>query len=97
MAAGLRGLRTGQGPAAACHVPGRCYLGGMNRTQPTDATDPRDFTLAEACLLCGGDLTVRLTAGSARTYCATCRWISRPHVSHGEDGVQVFHPAGLVG
>jgi hypothetical protein len=67
------------------------------QTQTLDHPDPGDFTLAEACLLCGGDLTVRLTAGSARTYCPTCRWISRPHVSRGEDGVHVFHPAGLVG
>lgn len=65
--------------------------------KPTiDATGPRDFSLEEACLLCGGDLEVRLTAGSARTYCARCRWISRPHVSRGENGLNVFHPAGLV-
>jgi hypothetical protein len=69
----------------------------MKRTEPTEATDPRDFSLAEACLLCGGDLSVRLTATSARTYCAKCHWISRPHVSRSEDGVHVFHPAGLVG
>jgi hypothetical protein len=65
------------------------------QTQTHDRPDP-DFTLTEACLLCGGDLTVRLTAGSARTYCPACRWISRPHVQRGEDGVHVFHPAGLV-
>lgn len=69
----------------------------MKRTETTDAADPRDFSLPGACLLCGGDLDVRLTATSARTYCPSCRWLSRPHVARGEDGVHVFHPAGLVG
>jgi len=69
----------------------------MKRTDPIESVEGGDFTLTEACVLCGGDLAVRLTAGSARTYCRSCRWISRPHVSRSEDGVHVFHPAGLVG
>jgi hypothetical protein len=69
----------------------------MKRTQPTTRpAEARDFTFEEACILCGGDLAVRFTAGGARTYCRACRWISRPHVARGEDGMQVSHPAALV-
>jgi hypothetical protein len=50
-----------------------------------------------ACLLCGGDLQVRVGPGGARTFCRSCRWLSRPHMRRGEDGVQVIHPAALVG
>jgi hypothetical protein len=59
-----------------------------------EAEGRRDFSLEGGCILCGGDLEVRLTAGTARTVCRTCRWISRPHMVRGEEGVQVIHPAG---
>jgi hypothetical protein len=68
----------------------------MKRTQPTRPAEARDFTFEEACILCGGDLEVRLTPGGARTYCRACRWISRPVVARGQDGMRVVHPAGLV-
>ncbi len=61
-----------------------------------EAGDERDFSLEGGCILCGGDLAVRMTAGSARTVCRICRWISAPHMHHGEDGVHVIHPAGLI-
>lgn len=68
------------------------------RTQPAQGHDAeaRDFSLEGGCILCGGELAVRLTAGSARTVCKTCRWISRPHMSRAGDGIHVLHPAGLV-
>lgn len=53
-----------------------------------------EFTLPGGCILCGGDLDVRVTASGARSICKRCRWISRPHMVRGEDGVQVIHPAG---
>ncbi len=56
----------------------------------------RDFSLEGGCILCGGDLAVRVTAGAARTVCRSCRWISRPHMRHGENGVHVIHPAGGI-
>jgi hypothetical protein len=55
-----------------------------------------DFSLEGGCILCGGDLQVRVTPGGARTVCMPCRWISRPHMRREEDGVHVVHPAGLV-
>jgi len=56
----------------------------------------RDLSLAGGCMLCGGDLDVRITAGATRTVCKTCRWISRPHLVRGEEGVHVVHPAGGI-
>jgi hypothetical protein len=68
----------------------------MRRVAATETDDERDFSLEGGCILCGGDLQVRLTAGTARTVCSSCRWISRPHMRKGEDGVHVIHPAGLI-
>jgi hypothetical protein len=68
----------------------------QDETETTETT--RDFSLAGACLLCGGDLQIRVGPGRAATFCPSCRWISRPHMTRGEEGsVQVVHPAGLVG
>jgi hypothetical protein len=60
-------------------------------------TESGDFSLEGGCILCGGDLQVRVTPGGARTVCMSCRWISRPHMRREDDGVHVVHPAGLVG
>jgi len=57
----------------------------------------RDFSLAGGCLLCGGDLEIRVGPGRATTFCPACRWISHPHMKRSDEGsVQVIHPAGLV-
>lgn len=57
------------------------------------ATEPRDLRLPNGCILCGGELVLRLTAGGASSVCQRCRWISRPHMHREEDGVHVVHPA----
>jgi hypothetical protein len=67
------------------------------RAQRAQQAESRDFSLDEGCILCGGDLQVRVTPSGARTVCVTCRWISRPHMRREGDGVHVIHPAGLVG
>jgi hypothetical protein len=67
------------------------------RAQRAHEADSRDFSLDEGCILCGGDLQVRVTPSGARTVCVPCRWISRPHMRREGDGVHVIHPAGLVG
>ncbi len=66
------------------------------RAQHEHAAEAKDFSLEGGCILCGGDLKVRVTAGGARTVCVACRWISRPHMRREGDGVHVLHPAGLV-
>jgi hypothetical protein len=50
--------------------------------------------LPNGCLLCGGELHVRIGDGSAASVCMRCRWISHPHMQRHEDGVHVVHPAG---
>jgi hypothetical protein len=69
----------------------------MTRAQRARQPDSRDFSLAEGCILCGGELRVRVTPGGARSVCIACRWISRPHMRREGDGIHVLHPAGLVG
>lgn len=68
----------------------------MRQELPTDASESKDFSLEGGCILCGGDLAVRVSPGRARTFCKSCRWISRPHMAREEDGVHVVHPAGLL-
>lgn len=68
----------------------------MRHALPTDASTSRDFSLEGGCILCGGDLAVRMSPGHARTVCKACRWISRPHLRREDDGVHVIHPAGLT-
>lgn len=68
----------------------------MRHERHTEAAGPREFSLEGGCILCGGDLSVRLTAGTARSFCKSCRWISRPHMRKAEGGVQLLHPAGLL-
>jgi hypothetical protein len=68
----------------------------MRQELPSDVAPSKDFSLEGACILCGGDLAVRLTPGRARTVCKACRWISRPHLHREDDGVHVVHPAGLL-
>jgi hypothetical protein len=54
----------------------------------------RDLELENGCILCGGDLVLRVTASGARSICRACRWISKPQMQrHGDGHFQVTHPA----
>jgi hypothetical protein len=54
----------------------------------------RDIELDHGCILCGGQLELRLSPAGAATYCRSCRWISRPQMQRDEQGrVHVIHPA----
>ncbi len=68
----------------------------VEATRTVEAEGRRDFSLEGGCILCGGDLDVRVTAGTTRTVCRTCRWISRPHMVRADEGVQVIHPAAGI-
>jgi hypothetical protein len=73
------------------------YLEGMRAVrQEETGEETRDFSIPGGCILCGGDLEVRMGPTGARSFCATCRWLSRPHMRKGEEGVEVIHPAGLT-
>ena len=53
----------------------------------------RDIRIPEGCILCGGDLVVRLTPDGAGSVCLSCHWISRPHMTREDGTVHVVHPA----
>ncbi len=62
---------------------------------PVPETVPaQDLRLPHGCILCGGDLEIRVSEGVARSVCKKCRWFSRPHMQRHEDGIHVVHPAG---
>ncbi len=55
--------------------------------------ETRDLRLPNGCILCGGELAVRVSGGTARSVCQRCRWISKPHMHREDDGIHVVHPA----
>ena len=62
-------------------------------TSVPEVVAAQDLRLPNGCILCGGDLEVRVSAGVARSVCKDCRWFSRPHMQRQEDGIHVVHPA----
>ncbi len=52
-----------------------------------------DFTIPEGCMLCGGDLPVRVTAAGAQSVCKRCGWFARPKLTVTHDGFQVSYAA----
>ena len=68
----------------------------MRHEPQVPTTDTKDLRLPNGCLLCGGDLDLRVTDGAARSFCGHCHWISRPHMQRHEDGIHIVHPAGGI-
>jgi hypothetical protein len=66
----------------------------MNQELQQDAPI-RDIELPDACLGCGGPITARFTAGSARGVCFQCRIFSAMAVQWRAGGMQLLQlPAG---
>jgi len=73
------------------------YVEGMRTPDTTVLESVRDVSLPGGCILCGGDLALRVTPGGARTVCVPCRWISSPDVERGEENaIQILHPAAAA-
>lgn len=51
-----------------------------------------EFTLSGGCIVCGGVVSVRMSPGSIRGYCAHCNWISKPLIWQSGNEVSVVHP-----
>lgn len=69
----------------------------LDTTHGAAGSGYRDIDLPGGCILCGGDLAVRIgERGGATSFCSRCRWISRPHMRHHDGAVQVVHPAGGI-
>lgn len=66
----------------------------MNTTkrQPVPLASSADWSIADGCPVCGGELEVRRRPGSAWSYCARCKLLSRPQIGMGPLGIQVLHP-----
>ena len=64
--------------------------------EPATTVANEDVRLPGGCILCGGDLALRVRLGTARTFCERCRWISRPHMERHEHGIHIVHPAGGI-
>lgn len=48
-----------------------------------------DFTVFGGCILCDGDLVVRVTPSGARGYCPRCVWLPKASIDVSPDGVRV--------
>ena len=57
--------------------------------EPSSERASREATLPRACMLCGGDLHIKVTGEEAYSYCPTCRWLARPEVTVTFDGVKI--------
>jgi len=70
----------------------------MSHTEiETEGTGPKDFTLPEGCLVCGGDLPVRVTAsGGAHAVCKKCGWFSRPVLTVKKSGLEVGYRSAMA-
>jgi hypothetical protein len=61
------------------------------------ANNSHDLSIPAGCIVCGGDLDVRISApGVATSICTRCHWISRPQMHRHEDSLHFVHPAGGV-
>ncbi len=58
---------------------------------PNPAAQSAEFTLSGGCLLCGGDLHVRVSEAGTYTCCASCRWISKPSVAFRDGALTVAY------
>jgi hypothetical protein len=66
----------------------------MNQELQQD-TAIREIELPDACLGCGGPVSARFTAGSARGVCFRCRAFSAMAVERRAGGMHLFQlPAG---
>lgn len=57
--------------------------------EPTPETTSREATLPSACMLCGGDLQIKVTGHEAYSYCRACHWLDRPEVTVTFNGLQI--------
>jgi len=67
----------------------------MRREPDRAFEEGQDVALPGGCLLCGGDLALRISASGAQTFCPACRWLSRAIVRREGETVHIVHP-GLV-
>ncbi len=62
------------------------------RIAQAPAPEFHEFVVAGGCAVCEGPMTVRITPGTMRGWCARCGWISKPLLLQGEKGLAVAYP-----
>lgn len=62
-----------------------------------DSSESAETTLPSACLVCGGDLALKVSGRRAVSYCKSCHWVGKPEVTVTFNGLKVFYkPGGLA-
>jgi hypothetical protein len=52
-----------------------------------------EFVVPQGCILCGGQISFKVTPKGAVSCCIHCRWISEPQIAVGKRGLQVEYRA----
>jgi hypothetical protein len=55
-----------------------------------------ETTLPDACVVCGGDVHIRVMHGKATSVCNACHWIGHPSVKVDHDGLKVSFEPGAA-
>lgn len=50
-----------------------------------------ELSVPGGCLVCEGELRVRLTHGAVWGYCERCRWLTQAEVRMEKDGLHLSH------
>lgn len=75
--------------ARACKISGLRYPSSMNRELRQG--EVRDLEMSDACVNCGGPLSTRFTARTARGVCIDCHLVTNLLVVQTPEGVRVLH------
>jgi hypothetical protein len=60
-------------------------------TVKREGEESADLAIPGGCPLCGGEVAVRVGPAGAHSCCIPCRWLSRPKVAMGEQGLAVAY------
>ena len=66
--------------------------------EKTTQVDVAETTLPGACMVCGGDLHLKVSSGRvAVSFCQSCHWLGKPEVTATFNGLKVFYkPSGAA-
>ena len=55
-----------------------------------------ELVVPGGCLVCDGDLHVRLTPEGAWGYCSHCRWLTQAELRMEQDGLHLSHAIAIM-
>lgn len=68
----------------------------MTQLTTAGGVEVADLTIPEGCMICGGDLEVRMSPEGARAVCVKCHWLTKPTISVTQQGLAVRYEVGLA-